>query len=203
MTIIEKATIIHYHRHLLDKHTDEGIKSLGWKNVDSQTKRFEVLSRVGNLDQSSVLDIGCGLGDLKAFLDQKFAGFSYLGLDQMPEFIQKAIDRYTNELNTSFGLFELSNGILPKADYVFASGLLNYRSDVIGFDNEMIRKMFEASNVALAFNMLDASVFPEHPLLVGHDLDTIESYCRCLTSEVKVIRGYLEDDFTIFMYKNK
>ena len=68
MTIIEKATIIHYHRHLLEKHSVNGVKSLGWKNDESQIKRFEAFTKVGNLEGSSVLDLGCGIGDLKAYL---------------------------------------------------------------------------------------------------------------------------------------
>ena len=65
----------------------------------------------------------------------------------------------------------------------------------------MIRKMYEAATRAVAFNMLDAEQFPEHPLLVGHDCNKIVALCRTLSPRVTVARDYLEDDFAVFMFR--
>ena len=65
----------------------------------------------------------------------------------------------------------------------------------------MIEKMYAAAGRALAFNMLDAAVFPEHPLLVGHDAEQVVAFCERLSPDVRLVRGYLEDDFTILMYR--
>ena len=41
-----------------------------------------------------VFDLGCGYGDLKTYLNQKFSDFTYIGIDQMPEFIAVAQERF-------------------------------------------------------------------------------------------------------------
>ncbi len=87
MELIEKATIIHYHRHRIKAFNCGTVQSLGWKGDDSQQKRFDVLAGVADLNGTSILDLGCGQGDLKCFLDKRFSAFSYIGIDQMPEFI--------------------------------------------------------------------------------------------------------------------
>jgi hypothetical protein len=61
--------------------------------------------------------------------------------------------------------------------------------------------MYLAANNALAFNMLNAARFPQHPLLVGHDVDKVVEFCKRLSPSVQLIQGYLEDDFTVVVRK--
>lgn len=201
MDLIEKATIIHYHRHRIKEFNDT-VKSLGWKEANSQLKRFEVLAQVADLNGCSIMDLGCGNGDLKGVLDRQFSGFTYIGVDQMPEFVAEANSRYGHLPDTHFYQTDFSSSELPKVDYVIASGLLGYRSVNPGYYREAIAKMYASARYALAFNMLDVAVFPDHPLLVGHDADEVETFCNMLSPRVALIRGYLEDDFTVFMYRD-
>lgn len=62
--------------------------------------------------------------------------------------------------------------------------------------------MYNSARFALAFNMLDKKHFPQHNLLVGHDRDEILTLCQALSPRVDCLRGYLEDDFTVLMYRN-
>jgi hypothetical protein len=50
--------------------------------------------------------------------------------------------------------------------------------------------------------MLDKKHFPQHNLLVGHDRDEILTLCQALSPRVDCLSGYLEDDFTVLMYRN-
>ncbi len=200
MELIEKATIIHYHRHRIEEFSGS-VKSLGWKEGKSQLKRFEVIAQIADLSGCSILDLGCGRGDLKIFLDARFSEISYVGVDQMPEFIVEASERYGHLPNTSFYQTDFSVAELPKVDYVIASGALGYRCENAVFYKEAIAKMYASAECALAFNMLDVSTFPEHPLLVGHDVEEIFTFCKSLSPRVALINDYLVDDFTIFMYR--
>jgi len=200
MDLIEKATIVHYHRHRIRTFAGGTPEALGWRERASQIRRFEVLAGVGDLTGRSVLDVGCGHADLKAFLDRRFTGFEYLGIDQMPEFVAEARDRYRGRADTTIVRADFTTAPLPRADYVLASGALGYRCQDPDFTPRMIRKMAEAARRAVAFNMLRREAFPEHPLLVGHDRDRVAAFCRELSPEVRVIEGYLEDDFTVFLY---
>ncbi len=201
MTLIEKATIMHYHRHRIKEYEVGTVKALGWRGSESQLKRFEVLAKIGDLNGASILDVGCGYGDLKAYLNQRFSDFSYMGIDQMPEFIAEAQSIYKNDAKTIFYQSDFSTVHFPKVDYIFASGALGYRCADPDFYTDMISKMFAATKIGLAFNLLDAACFPEDPLLTGHDFDSILAFCRRLSPHVKAIRGYLKDDFTVFIQK--
>jgi hypothetical protein len=66
----------------------------------------------------------------------------------------------------------------------------------------MIERMYAAADRALAFNMLDARLFTDHPLLVGHVPEQIGEFCGTLTPDVRLVRGYLEDDFTVIMNRS-
>lgn len=200
MELIEKANIIHYHRHRI-KEFSGTVKSLGWKGEEGQLKRFEVLVQVADLNDCSIMDLGCGRGDLKGFLDERVSEFTYIGIDQMPEFIVEAKQCYGHLPNTEFYQTDFSAAELPEFDYVIASGALGYRSIHSAYYKEVIARMYASANYALAFNMLDRDTFPEHPLLVGHDVQEVEAFCKSLSPRVKLIQGYLVDDFTIFMYR--
>jgi len=201
MNLIEKASIIRYHRHRIAEFNDWTVKALGWKGEESQQKRFEVISSVGDFSNCSLLDVGCGYGDLKAYLDKKFSNFTYIGIDHMPEFIQESKVKYSQVANTHFLQADFAMVGLPEVDYVIASGALGYRSNDPDFYFRMIKKMYEAANKAFAFNMLDEELFIEHPLLVGHNFEKVVDFCKTLTPRVKVIKGYLADDFTVIMYR--
>ena len=52
------------------------------------------------------------------------------------------------------------------------------------------------------FNLLDAAVFPEHPLLVGHDIDDVAAFCRKLAPRVVIVRNYAPDDATLLVWRS-
>lgn len=203
MTPIERATVLHYHRHRLATHGGTAPEALGWKHAESQRRRFEVIAEVaGFAEGSSVLDLGCGTGDLKAFLDDRF-GFKalrYLGIDQQPEFIEQARTRFTAQADrTAFALARFDTAPLPRADIVVACGALCYRCADPHWVFNMVARMYAAAETAFVFTMLDATVFPEHPLLVGHDIGEMAAFASKLAQEVNVVRGYAEDDAALVM----
>jgi trans-aconitate methyltransferase len=203
MTLIEKATIMHYHRHRMEVCGHGTARALGWRDDEHQRKRFEVLATVADLTGCEVLDVGCGYGDLKGYLDHRFTGITYIGIDQQPEYIVEAQARYGNRADTFFFRRDFTTLTFPDVDVVVASGALSYRCGDPGFYRHMIEKMYNAARRAVAFNVLDVNVFPTHPLLVGLDPKHVTDWCTALTSHVKVIRGYLEDDVTLFLYKGE
>lgn len=202
MDLIEKATVMHYHRHRIAEFQQGSIESLGWRGTFGQQARYQVLAKVGDLNGARLLDIGCGYGDLKAYLDMHFSDFDYIGIDQMPEFIAEARKRYEDCKQTAFYQTDFSAAELPQVDYVIASGALGYRCKKESFYTDMICKLYNSAKIALAFNMLDKSRFPQHDLLVGHDRDEILTLCRALSPRVECYGDYLEDDFTVLMYRN-
>ncbi|MEO1054598.1 MAG: class I SAM-dependent methyltransferase [Bacteroidota bacterium] len=201
MELIEAATIMHYHRHRISEFGEDTVKALGWKNKESQQKRYEVLAGIADLNHSSVLDPGCGYADLKYYLDQHFEQVTYIGIDQQPEFVKSAAERYKRDSNAHFYLGDFSKVNWPEVDYVLASGALGYHSKNEEFYHNMIIKMFGAAKKGVAFNMLDDRHFGEHPLLRAHDRSKVLAWCQKLSKNVDCVDGYLPEDFTIYLHK--
>ena len=88
---------------------------------------------------------------------------------------------------------------LPVADYVFASGSLNYGSTDAGYIFKAIYKLFECCRAGLAFNLL--RYVPNPGLLVAYDPDMILAHCRTLSAKVVFKDDYDEQDFTVWIYR--
>ena len=196
MNLIERATVMRFHR---DRLQQSPTKAQGWRCEDSQQKRFEILCRIGDLAGCKLLDLGCGYGDLKPFIDRRFRNVSYLGVDHLPEFVDEARRRHGERADAGFVCADFLNAILPQADYVFASGALGYRSRNQLHPFRMIGQMWQACTRGVAFNLLDARTFEADEVLCGQYPDAILDYCRQLDPQADLITGYLPDDFTIFL----
>lgn len=199
MNLIERATVIHFHRHRIAEFGADSVRSLGWVSEASQISRFEVIANAADFNGCSVLDLGCGTGDLQAFLGERFTGLSYLGIEQVPEFVAQARARHAGKARTSFEQGDFNSMLLPRADHVVACGSLSYRSSNPHYVYGAIARMFVSAAQTVVFSALDAAQFPEHPLLVGHQLDDIMAFCRKLSPSVSLVRGASPESATVVM----
>ena len=196
MEILEKARILTYHRRRLgtSDHAE-----LGWRSRANQRARFDAICRWGDMSGCTVLDLGCGHGDLKPFLDRRFAGVKYLGVDFLPEFVAEARRRYGHMPDTHFLQADFLNTGLPEVDVVVACGSLNYKTENVLFPYSAIARLWEAASRGVAFNLLDDRDLGDDSVLAGYDPDEILSFCRNLDPEAEILRDYSPEDFTILM----
>jgi trans-aconitate methyltransferase len=199
MNAIDRATIIHYHRHRIASFGANDVRALGWRSSESQRKRFELIAAAADCTGAKLLDVGCGRADLKAYLDDRFDGVHYLGLDQLPEFIAAARARFASCPRGSFHCADFSTAPLPMSDIVVACGSLSYRSAVPDFHADMIRRLWAVCADVLIVNLLDAATFPAHPPLVGQDVGAVMDLARALAPQAELIRSGLDDDFTVVL----
>lgn len=100
-------------------------KSLGWTK-NKQSLRFAQMLSPFDLDGSSVLDIGCGFGDLLSYIKSGYPDSSvdYTGIDIVPDFIDVAKQKNAdgNFINADLFSFEPDK----KYKYVVACGCLTY-----------------------------------------------------------------------------
>lgn len=200
MDFIDRSVIYRFHQERIEMFGEGTNSALGWKEDNSQLCRFEILSQIGDMNGLSVLDAGCGHGDLRGFLGKKYPDLRYAGIDQMEEFLDVAIARYGHLPATTFYLGDCWTAQLPNMDYVLASGLLAYRNSDPDFIYKMIGKLFASCRLGLGFNLLKNVSDPEG-ILVSYDPQDILAYCRGLTPKVVLREGYAADDFTILMYQ--
>jgi SAM-dependent methyltransferase len=177
-------------------------RSLGIGSRESQEIRFDVLSQIGDLSHASVLDVGCGFGDLHSYLERKGIHVRYTGLDIQPAFIEEARRRHPAD---EFFCKDIES-FEPKhpPDYVLISGTFNvkFREDQEAWVFRMLRRMFGWAKRGVGINMLstyyDPGHFrgdmfycaPEHALAEAH----------AITRWVTLRHDYLPHDFTLYLY---
>ncbi|MBR9875060.1 MAG: class I SAM-dependent methyltransferase [Vibrionaceae bacterium] len=201
MRWLDRLRIVHYHRKRLRAFGSDRARALGWQDKFSQLSRFEALCAELRLDDASILDIGCGYGDLLWFLETNdITPKRYIGIDQQKSFVADAKNRNFNT-PADFICADFSTLVLPRCDYVFASGSLNYQSSNENHTVEMITRMYQAAEKGCAFNLLDEAKLPSMKMLASHNKQGVLRYCRWLCPDAQLIEGYSDHDFTITMIK--
>jgi SAM-dependent methyltransferase len=197
--MLDTAAVFRYHRSRIREYGAGSPGALGWL-PDGQQIRFEVLTQIGDLAHCSVLDVGCGYADLYPFLKQRFAGVQYTGIEQMPELLALAEARYGPAADLRLRSGDFLRVPLPSSDYVLASGSLNYRNRAPHFIQQAIECLFASCQRGLGFNLLSWEP-PGGGPLTAYDPAVIVAFCQTLAPRVKLIEGYRDGDFTVFMYR--
>lgn len=190
-----------------DKYKKYGVdpRSLCWHEKGAAHQRFRQFWAEIDFNGKSVLDVGCGFGEMAKFLRKRYFGVSYTGVDIVPEFIKVAVKRYPEY---KFLVRDyLIDPMEEKYDVILASGVLNSNvSDNLEYRKNAIRVMFDHAKIVLAFNMLGGHPAPkkdkESNVWYADSLEILE-YCMSLTRRVILRANYHPKDFTIFMYPVK
>ena len=197
---LDLATLAAFHKHHQHHPTNAG--QVGWHHEAEQRLRFQVLSDIGPLLGHTVLDAGCGLGDFWAFLKTIGAPAHYTGFDCLPRFISQALVRWQEEPRVSLGVGDFLQADLPQADYVFASGSLNYPSQNPDHPHNAIRNLWNHARVGMAFNLLRQQPGRPTDYLRSYDPQAIMEYCQTLSPYVRLRTDYMPGDFTLYLYRN-
>jgi len=146
-----------FHAVLLNRY---GITALnrhmvcGWSSVESQEARFSALMRTLRYNGSSIVDFGCGTGDLYAFIVRNYGQVQYAGVDANEGMLE--IARHTH--NTQFiqcGFDEIS---FKSAEFVVASGVFQFQdASNPNYYEQLVKGLFSKSRIALAVNFLSAT----------------------------------------------
>ncbi|MBX4190567.1 class I SAM-dependent methyltransferase [Candidatus Saccharibacteria bacterium] len=177
-----------------------GPKALLWWDYRSMALRFRELVKDVPVEGKTIMDAGCGLGDLLPYLYAKSANFKYTGYDIKPEFIEEAKRRYEGH---EFKLGDPLNKRLGLYDVVISSGVMNGNvKNWLKKRQKMIANLFDQTGEVLAFNMAGGiKPMPPDSLIAYADANEIYEFCKTLTKQVKLNTDYLDNDFTIVMSK--
>lgn len=178
------------------------VRALNWGSKGSQQVRFAVLAQVGRLDGMSVLDVGCGLGDLYGWLDEAGIKVSYTGIDITPRMVDIARQRFVGARFEVRNLLEMDDSQAEQYDYVLASGLFTHRhEDPFGFLSAMTRKIFSLCRYGAAINSLSSWASQQEGDEFHADPLETTKFCRTLTPWVVMRHDYHPGDFTVYLYK--
>jgi len=191
---------IDYFTTLIRQHGIDS-RALDWGSRESQQLRFTKLTQVGDLRGASVLDVGCGQGDLFAWLQEQRLEVKYRGIDITPAMIDVAAKRFPNQDFKVCNI--LDNPPEPQfVDYVVASGVFYLRqSEPMVFMQAMVRALFAACRKGLAFNSLSSWFLDREAGEFYADPAEVISWCRQLSPRIVLLHDYHLRDFTIFLYR--
>ena len=198
-----KASIEHY-----------GYKpqALYWSSQEIQFIRFKKLSEILPRNQAcSILDVGCGFADLKGYLEQQGFDIDYTGIDLSEDMVRSAGFQNPGIKVEQGDLFDF-NPAEQQFDFVLLSGALNEVveteiEDTAEFKGRyakaVIRKMYDSCKHGVAFNLLDNrnAWVTERSDLQSFQPDDIQTYCQTFANQVSWQDGYVDNDFTVFLYR--
>ncbi len=187
-----------------------GARGVGWKSEEAQCRRFDQLLKIINdSDDFTINDLGCGVGHLFQYLDnKKYNVRLYTGYDTLQAMLIPAIETFRSFNNAVFNRIETSKD-LRKADYTVASGIFNLKYSIpeyqwLSYVLETIHFMNVHSVKGFAFNMLttysDKEYTKEH-LYYADPVFFFEFCKKNFSRNVALLHDYDEYDFTILVRK--
>ncbi len=184
---------------MLAEHGVASSRSVGWGSRRNQRLRFEVLLQALSRPARSILDVGCGVGELVAFLDERHIATEYRGIDPLPEMVAAARERFPGR-RFDVALPEEAAST-PPADLVLASGIFTFCDDATM--RATVEAMFARCSTATAFNSLSAWATQKDDGEQYCDPLDMLAFCRTLTPFVSLRHDYLPHDFTIYLYREE
>jgi SAM-dependent methyltransferase len=189
-----------YYDRLVDTHGHSPL-ACDASTGSSLEVRYRVLSDVVDLTDKRVLEVGCGFGDLGAYVVDRFSGVSYLGIDVSERMIE--VGRSVHPTLDLRHADVLDFDPAESCDVVLSQGIFY----LLGEDAEpkmttLIARMFDLASEALAFCTISAWAQRGDPGEFRPDpLRTLE-FCRQLTTSLVLRHEYLPNDFAVYMYSS-
>lgn len=194
--VMSNSIIRHYSE--LYKKFGENPKALGWLK-GNQSIRFQIISQIGQMNSSSLLDVGCGFGDFFSFLKYKKIKINYFGVDINSNFLKIAKKRFPN---TKFELRDIQKKkISRKFDWVIASGITNFAVNYQHL-SDIITEMFRICKKGVAINFLSTYVDYKDKENFYTSPEKIFKFSKNLTRRITLRHDYMPFEFCLYLYKN-
>ena len=206
---VEKEAIERYSKRF--KNLGISPRSLGWGCKEDQLERFRVIAEQCNLENKSIMDLGCGFADLFVYLREHDINVNYIGVDIVPDFI--------NYCNNEFPKLKFYNknvmtqfDELPQADVVISLGTLNFRMDNdlnFEYSKFFIKKAYKLTKEILIVDFLSEYRTPDYPkedFVCYHLPEDVFKFVMLFAYNVKIIHNYKpipQKEFMIIIEKKK
>ncbi len=178
-----------------------------WQSKRGQALRFRTFSDEIDFTDTSILDVGCGIGDFAAFLlDSSIAYKSFRGIDAMAAMITTSQERNLDRCTFEVADVVAESESMHDEDWITFSGTLNTLSQKSAL--ALIEKAFEACTIGVAFNFLSNQSWRNpnsEDLYPASRFDTLEvlKFAFSLTPLISFSQMYLlGHDATVILRRN-
>lgn len=172
--------------------------SLGWPR-GRQDLRFQIMSEIGNIKNSKILDVGCGFGDLLSFCELKKFNVNYTGVDINAKFIEIAKLKHPN---SKFFVRDIEKTkFQEKFDWVFAIGTTNMAGSHDYIEN-LLKEMFRIAKKGIAMDFMSTYVDFRRKGSFHASPEKVFKIAKKLSKRVIIRHDYLPFEFCVYIYKN-
>ncbi|WP_037573212.1 class I SAM-dependent methyltransferase [Spirochaeta cellobiosiphila] len=190
-----------------EKHS-ENYEILDWESKEAQYQRFEQLTNLVDLKDKSILDIGCGLGDLNSYLKSNGINSRYIGTDVLAKMIDECKRSFQDGVFFHCDLFS-HTGELPvdlkkslPVDLIYISGIFNLNiGDMSSFFIHCMDSLDSLFTESLVFNLLSVDSPAKEEKYSYFDPQWVKEQLKSYPWDVQLFNQYRLNDFTILCQK--
>jgi SAM-dependent methyltransferase len=175
--------------------------TLGWHKGRQRVRFAAALDAIGT-QFGSLLDVGCGFGDLFGYLADRGWQGKYLGLDICPELLEEGRQRY-GPRGAQFECIDLSAEPLAfNADVAVGIGVFNHRlkGDNLEFITQMLHAMWAHTTQAIVIDFLSTTADRPKPDLFHADADEILRMALGYSKRVRLDHSYMPFEFQVTLW---
>jgi len=177
-------------------------KALGY-DKGKQDIRFDILTSQYDFNNKSVLDIGCGFGDLLSTLNAKASYFEYTGIDLVEDLVSYA--RKVHPEHTFIVDDFIDHVFESEFDYCIATSIFNHkliRQDSYDLIYSTMKKAYQIARDGFAFDFLSDKVDYRHEHTFHSSPSKILEFAYSLSRNVVLRNDYMPFEFSIFVFKD-
>jgi SAM-dependent methyltransferase len=177
-------------------------EAVGWRSFNQQKLRFEKLVDSLELKECSILDVGCGFGDLAKYLiDIKVPFSEFLGIDVSEKMIEMARLNCVGR-NIFFRKANFFEDSFETCDWIFMSGVLNLftHQDQYELYSNFAAKALSVAKKGISLNLLGDKVDFKTDVNFYYNLEKVQAISCKYFRNVRTIQDYGLYEFTIQLY---
>jgi len=209
MNLNASAIIANHYKECFLKHGDSHLGA-DWPKLNDLFVRYNVMLSVikDTNKKTSILDFGCGSGMLLEYIQNNTKNeITYSGMDINKDLINCAKNKFKN--NNFYCLNLLENEFHLKFDYVICNGVFTEKltlskDEMFNFTCALLLKLFNLSNIGIAFNIMSSHVDYEKDFLFHLEHDRLLKFVVNKLTRNYIIRSdYGLYEYTVYLYKEK
>ncbi len=191
---MSRITNTQFYHSAIIKHglTPQGLR---WHSKTSQEVRFHQILSLLPSNITSIVDAGCGFGDLYSYLQKSGkTSIRYTGLDALEMMVIEARKRTAQNIHQC----DILTDPLVEEEFYVCSGALNIMSKKESY--RFIKRCYDASSRGFIFNFLEEE--EEYSRTFNYlSSPEIEKFGKQLGARIIFRRQYYERDCTVAFYK--
>ncbi len=180
------------------RHAEFGYdeRTLGWTKGRHKL-RYEILLSSWPEATQSVLDVGCGFGDMAAYCHESGRGhWRYTGIDIVPALIAEG---HAHHPGVDLRLHDMDDAGLPDGyDVIVASGVFSHRlKDNMAFIERAFERFAEAAGIGFAANFMSPAADVRYDNLFYPDPGAIFDIARRYSKRITLRHDYMPFEYTV------